>query len=463
MKLASRIALAAWLSGVVAVVLVTAVGSILFSRSVSGRIDEQLEERSRDAAVLAAVGDRIENSELSRIVDGTRIVTDTRVIEIGRLPEEDLPVLRKPGLRTVRADGESWRLYAVEILDVPAPGDVTLVEFVEPLGDITAQRRILRRRVYTIGGIVAAVMAGLALIAGRQVAGPLTRLAAQVRSLDAGPPESWAIRIDDSTPEVEDISTALNTTLNRLAEASRRREEALAAARSFASSASHELRTPLQSAMTNLDVAMLGEPTPQVIRARAELDRMGNALDAVRLLSEVDLVDDDMFSDADLGDLADQAVGLVAAEGSAAGVHIHGPEGHRHRVWADGVRLAIVNLIRNAVRHGRPVDGSPLRIDITVTADGSITVEDNGPGIPEADRERIRRPFERGASSTGSGLGLAFVQRVADVHGGTFEIGNAPDGGARVTLHLGGNEPTTLRAGPWGEGMGPGWSGRSGE
>ncbi|MDH4278150.1 MAG: HAMP domain-containing histidine kinase [Acidimicrobiia bacterium] len=437
MKLADRIALAAWLSGALAVVLVTAVGTVLFSRSVNNRIDEQLEDRSRDAAALAALGDRIENSELSTIVDGTRIATDSGVVELGRLPAEGLPPLTEPGWRTVRADDESWRLYAVEVLPGSDTGNPTLVEFVEPLGDITAQRRILRRRVYTIGGIVAALMAGLALIAGRKVAGPLTRLATQVRRLDDGPPDNWTVAIDDSTPEVADISTALHTTLARLADASRRREEALTAARSFASSASHELRTPLQSAMTNLDVALLGEAMPHVERARAELDRMGTALDAVRRLAEVDLIDDRMFEEVDLGELADQAAGLVSAEGTAAGLRIHGPEGQRRRVWADGVRLAIVNLIRNAIRHGSPVDGSPLRIDITVTPDGSITVEDNGPGIPETERERIRRPFERGASSTGSGLGLAFVQRVAEVHGGALEIGNGPSGGARVILRVG--------------------------
>ncbi len=108
------------------------------------------------------------------------------------------------------------------------------------------------------------------------------------------------------------------------------------------------------------------------------------------------------------------------------------------RLWADGARLAIENVVRNAVRHGRSSDG---RADVTITVDAgrrSVTVEDRGPGILAGDRARLVKPFERGStSSPGSGLGLAFADRVAHAHGGTLIIEDAPTGGSRITLAFG--------------------------
>ncbi len=68
-------------------------------------------------------------------------------------------------------------------------------------------------------------------------------------------------------------------------------------------------------------------------------------------------------------------------------------------------------------------------------AGSTVTVDDNGPGVPEVDRQRVLERFERGAGS-GSGLGLAIAQQVAIAHGGSVTIGDSPLGGARVVLTL---------------------------
>jgi signal transduction histidine kinase len=117
---------------------------------------------------------------------------------------------------------------------------------------------------------------------------------------------------------------------------------------------------------------------------------------------------------------------------------------------ADGVSLkanreligqAMVNLLENAMKYAKPEDGSAGKINIDLRRDGAhviVTVADNGPGIPEADRMRVLERFvrlEKSRSEPGSGLGLALVNAVARLHGGSFRIeDNGP--GVRAVLEL---------------------------
>ena len=78
-------------------------------------------------------------------------------------------------------------------------------------------------------------------------------------------------------------------------------------------------------------------------------------------------------------------------------------------------------------------DAGRIAVSIVGT---TVTVDDNGPGIPVTDRQRVLERFEHGGGS-GSGLGLAIAQQVAIAHGGSVTIGTSPSGGARVRLHLG--------------------------
>ena len=74
-----------------------------------------------------------------------------------------------------------------------------------------------------------------------------------------------------------------------------------------------------------------------------------------------------------------------------------------------------------------------------MTVDGSVvTVDDDGPGVPEAERARVLQRFVKGVGSGGSGLGLAIAREVASAHGGAVEISEGPLGGARITLTFAG-------------------------
>ena len=106
--------------------------------------------------------------------------------------------------------------------------------------------------------------------------------------------------------------------------------------------------------------------------------------------------------------------------------------------------MAVANLVRNAVLHGRPGDGGPGRLAVAVGAT-TVTVDDAGPGIPPAERARVLERFERGPNHGGTGLGLTIARQVALAHGGSLTIGDSPLGGARLTLTL---APLPAGAGP---------------
>ena len=101
-------------------------------------------------------------------------------------------------------------------------------------------------------------------------------------------------------------------------------------------------------------------------------------------------------------------------------------------------KRAVLNLVTNAVRHAQK------RVEMSCRLEGEVVylcVDDDGPGVPEAAREKIFEPFfrldeSRSADLGGAGLGLAIVRRIAQLHGGQVRVEDSPLGGARFTLSL---------------------------
>jgi signal transduction histidine kinase len=101
---------------------------------------------------------------------------------------------------------------------------------------------------------------------------------------------------------------------------------------------------------------------------------------------------------------------------------------------ADAITDALRNLVENAVAHGP--EGT--EVAVAVLPDGRVTVSDDGPGVPSADRARVFERFWRGAGArrAGAGLGLAIVAEIARAHSGTVTVEDAPGGGARFVIAL---------------------------
>jgi signal transduction histidine kinase len=140
---------------------------------------------------------------------------------------------------------------------------------------------------------------------------------------------------------------------------------------------------------------------------------------------------------ADLQAVCAEAVAFMAplAVGQSKTIALGGSE---TPVWVRGhpeaLFRAVRNLIENAIRHA-PTGGS---IEVEVSDDGAVRVLDDGPGVPESERESIFRRFWRRdrTHAESRGLGLAIVARVAQTHDGDITVENRPTGGAAFTLRL---------------------------
>jgi two-component system sensor histidine kinase PrrB len=447
MRLATRTGLASFVAASITLLAVGALFRGYFATVLQERVDTQLRERAETAPILAAVADRLSQSELRTTLEGARVVSGDQTISLGLLPDDPLPVEITLGWSTARASGDRWRLYTVEVVDVPKPGDHALVQLVAPLGDVDARAMQLRRRVILVMALTSLAAGLVGYLLGKVATRPLTALRNDTGRIDHAEPSTWKIGTAYGSSEVDDVASTLNENLERLADETHRRGAALDAARAFAASATHELRTPLQSALINLDMARSGRVTEsdraEVLGlANDQLQRMAAALSAVRALADAEFADPSWFDEMDLADVADAAVADERRRVPHATVDIESTPPTTLTAWRDGVRLAIANIVRNALVHGVPSDGGAQHVVVSIVG-ATVIVDDNGPGVAPADRQRVLERFERGGGP-GSGLGLAIAQQVAIAHGGSVTVESSPLGGARVVLSLG----STRSAGP---------------
>ncbi|MEU5876385.1 PAS domain-containing sensor histidine kinase [Spirillospora sp. NPDC047279] len=209
--------------------------------------------------------------------------------------------------------------------------------------------------------------------------------------------------------------------------------------RQVVADASHDLRNPVSGLMTRLEDALVdpdADPRETMQAALHDAERLG---DIIGDLLELARLEASAPMPAEQVDLADLTRAEVAHRRSEATV-THLTPGTV--VAASPIRLArlVTNLLANAERHARS------RIDVRLTArDGYAALEviDDGPGIPDADKENVfarffRRPDARTSDSGGSGLGLPIARQIAETYGGTLHAADRADGssGARLILRL---------------------------
>jgi signal transduction histidine kinase len=229
--------------------------------------------------------------------------------------------------------------------------------------------------------------------------------------------------------EIRRLAETLNDMLARLDAAGARQ-------RAFVSDAAHELRSPLASAQTQLEVAAAvdaGTPAGELATdVLVDIERLGRLVDDLLLLARLDEAPRRTRAPLDLYALADDVIGRYAAARVPVALE---PCEDECTVLAEAgaVRRVLVNLVDNAVRHARS------RVTVTVAA-RTVTVADDGPGIPQADRDRVfnrftRLDWDRGRQSGGAGLGLAIVRELVAAHGGSVTLGDGQPG-LVVTVHF---------------------------
>jgi two-component system, OmpR family, sensor kinase len=312
----------------------------------------------------------------------------------------------------------------------------------EPLGTVThAQASVARA--FVLAGILALAGALLAaLLIGTRVSRPLRRMAAVAARVDAG---DLHPRINDAGGQAEEVRV-LSDSFDRMLD---RLTDAFARQRAFVADASHELRTPLTVIRGQLEV-LASQPSPSGAEVRrvealvqAELARISRLVDDLLLLAKSEQTEFLRVEAIDLQPFVEQlwdGTSLLAHRRFELGEI---PDGTL-RADPDRLAQALRNLIANAVEHTADGDGLVrMRIDQLRGGRLCFLVEDDGPGIPREQRERVFDRFHRTDSardraSGGTGLGLAIVRAIALAHGGGVSVGRSPEGGARIELAIAG-------------------------
>ena len=286
---------------------------------------------------------------------------------------------------------------------------------------------IMGRNRHALGFVVLLAVIALAVAV---CAYPLVRrLTSRLERLQAGV-DAWGtgqlgMRVPvEGKDEVASLAASFN-------EAAAHIQALVASQKSLLSNASHELRSPL--ARIRMASELIAEGTAPAIRAEllrnvAELDGL---VEEILLASRLDAAAPALprFEPVDLGGIAAEECARARAELQTGAQQVMGD--------AKLLRRLVRNLLENAARHGA---GSPVAVRLSEEPDGiHLEVRDSGPGIPEAERERIFEPFYRipGASEAagGVGLGLSLVRQIARHHGG--EVRCLPsDAGGRFLVTL---------------------------
>jgi len=225
--------------------------------------------------------------------------------------------------------------------------------------------------------------------------------------------------------EILPLVLAVNQALDRL-------EQGFRVQREFTADAAHELRTPLTILRTRIDTLA----DRQVAEAlRQDIAGMSRIVSQLLDIAELEIFVVDPLETADLQTICTEVAEFIAPLALAQGKNI-ALSGAKGPVWVKGnpetLSRAIRNLAENAINH----TPQGTAVEIVISESGSVSVLDEGPGIPDGERELVfRRFWRRDRRRTGSaGLGLSIVRRIVEAHLGTITVENRPTGGAQFCL-----------------------------
>ncbi|AVZ39957.1 MULTISPECIES: HAMP domain-containing sensor histidine kinase [unclassified Dietzia] len=446
-SLHQRVTLLAASSVGVAVALMAVAAYFVVSGSMYSEVNNRLQQQA----------DQLVNSQLA---SEFALQSRSTLIALRAFnPNLDAQIVAPSGVRT--AAGEPFQIGGPEIAVVRGETDSSLRtaggKQIYAVGvrdgstlilaqDLSPTRAALNRLAIVLtlvgaAGIALAAVAGTAV--GRTGLAPVARLTRAVERI---------ARTDDLRPipvagddEIARLTASFNQMLVALGE-SRERQSRLVA------DAGHELKTPLTSLRTNVELLIAasrpGAPTiPDADRGALEVDVVGQISELTQLVG--DLVE---LAREDSGDVELEPVAVSEAVERA----LERVRRRRHDVHFDvelapwysfgdsaGIERAVLNICDNAAKWS-PTGGTvTVRMNPVSESVVELTVADQGPGIPEADKELVFERFHRSREARampGSGLGLAIVRQVVTRHGGTVEIHDADGGGTEVRMTIPGSD-----------------------
>jgi two-component system OmpR family sensor kinase len=347
---------------------------------------------------------------------------------------EGIVVPRFPGgLRTIEYDEFHWRVFGVQ-------EGTRFIQVAQPMSvreDLALHLAL--RTLWPLAAFLPVILLIVLVVVGRGLA-PIRGIsrALATRSFDSLEP----LRLDARTPvEMKPLVDALNDLLHRLNVASQSQ-------RTFVGDAAHELRSPLAALKLQLQAAerdgSLVGSKQTFERIEGRLNRLIHLVHQLLTMAREDAQRGAQFEPVSLRRICERAVGDFSMLAEARQIDL-GLEFNPSRDSDDiykvnaephGLEVLLNNLVDNAIRY-TPRGG---KVDVILRRDGdtiSLCVSDSGPGVPDAERERVFDRFYRSAGNKehGSGLGLAIALKIAQRHHATLSMDNNDSGpGLRVTL-----------------------------
>ncbi|MCE4537211.1 ATP-binding protein [Pelomonas sp. P7] len=420
----------ALLAGLGAVTAVAVAGATYVS--VRAEADELFDYQLRQTALSLRDQGRIAGDEAAALADPSF----DYVVQIWSLqglelyssrPQgmtEPLPARAVLGFSNLHLGGQDWRVFS-------AATPLRVVQVAQPLA--------VRQRLAAVAALRSIVPVAVALplvaaaiwwLIGVSIA-PLARV---VRAAQAGDANAMNALPTEGLPgEVAPLVEAFNGLLGRLS-------TAFEAQRSFVADAAHELRTPLTALKLQLGLLRDAPPGPEqdaaIARLRGGIDRAVHLVEQLLALARAEPGAAAASQTLDLAEIARQAVADVQPLADKAGValQLSAPRPLPLEGDLQALRSAVRNLVDNAVKYG----AHAVQVEVLREASGAavLRVDDDGPGIPPALRERAFDRFQRGDGhdAPGSGLGLAIVQAAARQQGARVSLDTAPAGGLRAEI-----------------------------
>jgi signal transduction histidine kinase len=430
-------------TAVVAVALLGAVAALAYAveQRLTGRVHAQ------GAAAVQAVTDRLaagaSPEEALRPTQAAQIGGTDVPTYVAILDQEGNPVVgsgffamagvESVGVETVRGTPVvrvASPDLAIAQRSIEIDGRLLLVVAASRLAEVVRSvDTIIRTSIVGVPLLVALVGAVTWMATGRTLR-PIERIRTRVDELSAHTLDR-RVPVPDTNDEVARLADTMNGMLARLEAASTRQHE-------FVSDASHELRSPVASIRAELEVA-LAHPAATSWRDVAtgllsETNRIERILENLLLLARLDETTAPAPQTVDVGHVMHEAAARVVD----VPIDVRVVDGLLVRGSESELASVARNLIDNAARHASST------VAVAATArNGSvvITVDDDGPGIPMTDRQRVFQRFTRleharSRTDGGVGLGLAVVDRIVRHHGGSVTVADSPTGGARLEVVL---------------------------
>lgn len=270
-------------------------------------------------------------------------------------------------------------------------------------------------------GITAVLLTLTLLLAVRRILRPMNELSLAAHAFGRGE----KVRVPEKGPEdVREVTRAFNQMQDQVGRAQEDRARLLAAL-------AHDLRTPITSMRLRVEMLPEGEDRDRLLDSLREMQHLAEAtLDFIRGTTT------EQHRRYDLATLLDSLCGDLQEMGLA--VHCDDSPRCVLQGQPEAVKRALRNLIENAVNYGEQAEVTLATTD----TEAVVTIVDQGPGIPEADRERVFEPFyrlehSRSRETGGAGLGLAIARTLIRGMGGDIRLGAGPGGqGLQVSVTL---------------------------